>query len=398
MGHILLPVKESEQRITAFQNALQQHHLDGAIVVGTTNMYYLSGTMQSGALYVPAAGPAILMVRRSLERAQIESPMQNIVPFSSYRAFHDILQQFGLPTPATIGVEYSMPMDAFGRMEKYVKGTFKDIQGLLAKCRSRKTAYEIDLLFEAGRRHVENFSRIPSLFRGNMTELELGAAIEYQMLLLGHHGMSNIQTWGNRLHIGYVSAGDSGYYPHMFDGPGGCKGICPAVPELGSQRPINKDEPVLIDLAFGYQGYHVDMTRIFCRGKLPQEALDAQKRCIEVQQWVVEKLKPGNVPSQIYQDIMERLKALNWDEHFMGYGDRAVKFLGHGVGLAVDEYPAIAKGFDEPLEAGMTLAVEPKKVIPGLGVVGIENTWLIMENGDARKMTEMDDEIQVLPT
>ncbi|MBB5021304.1 M24 family metallopeptidase [Desulfurispira natronophila] len=391
------PKAELDQRIHRLQQMMAQHAIDGALVIEPTNMFYFAGTMQSGVLYVPAEGEPVLMVRRSIERARLESTLSCIVPFASYRTFLAILDEHGLASPQAPGLEFSIPMEMYGRIEKYVKGPFKDIQGLVARCRAIKSNYEANLIREAGRRQVDNFARIPSLYRGNMTELELGAAIEQQMLLLGHHGMANIQSWGSRLHIGYVSAGENGYYPHMFDGPGGCKGICPAVPELGSQRPIQKNEPVLIDLAFGYQGYHVDMTRIFCRGQLAREALDAQKRCLEIQQWIVELLKPGATPSQIYASMIDKLQKLNWTEHFMGYGDRAVKFLGHGVGLSVDEFPAIAKGFDEPLEAGMVLAVEPKKVLPGVGVVGIENTWLVRAEGDAVKLTAADDDIRELP-
>jgi Xaa-Pro aminopeptidase len=74
----------------------------------------------------------------------------------------------------------------------------------------------------------------------------------------------------------------------------------------------------------------------------------------------------------------------------MGPPDGQVRFVGHGVGLELDELPVLAPGFDEPLRAGQTLAVEPKFVLPGLGAVGIENTWAVAEGGGVR-LTELDD-------
>jgi Xaa-Pro aminopeptidase len=73
----------------------------------------------------------------------------------------------------------------------------------------------------------------------------------------------------------------------------------------------------------------------------------------------------------------------------MGFGGRRVQFLGHGIGLEVDEMPVIASGFDEPLEEGMTIALEPKKGIEGVGMVGIENTFVVTPGG-GRPITGRD--------
>ncbi len=67
--------------------------------------------------------------------------------------------------------------------------------------------------------------------------------------------------------------------------------------------------------------------------------------------------------------------------NFMGYGNRRVRFLGHGIGLHVDELPVLAKGFDEPLQEGMVFAVEPKAGVEGVGMVGTENTFIVTPEG-----------------
>ena len=79
-------------------------------------------------------------------------------------------------------------------------------------------------------------------------------------------------------------------------------------------------------------------------------------------------------------------------EHFMGYGDDRVRFVGHGVGLELDEYPVLAAGQEMPLQAGMVVALEPKAIFPGRGVMGIENTLVVTDCG-LERFNELDDGI-----
>jgi Xaa-Pro aminopeptidase len=96
-------------------------------------------------------------------------------------------------------------------------------------------------------------------------------------------------------------------------------------------------------------------------------------------------LKPGVTPSNIYNKIMNNVSE-DFLPNFMGYGKRRAKFLGHAIGLQVDELPVLAKGFDEPLQEGMVFAVEPKAGVEGVGMVGIENTFIVT-NGGGRCIT-----------
>ena len=73
------------------------------------------------------------------------------------------------------------------------------------------------------------------------------------------------------------------------------------------------------------------------------------------------------------------------------------KFLAHSIGLVMDEPPVIARGFRAPLQAGMTFACEPKIAIPGVGVVGTENTYEVMPSGAARSLTGQILELQSIP-
>jgi len=181
---------------------------------------------------------------------------------------------------------------------------------------------------------------------------------------------------------GQIGFGESSIYPTSFNGPGGNYGLSPAVPLLGSRkRTLRKGDLVFVDVACCVSGYHSDKTTTYMYGKpLPQHAIDAHRRCVDIQNEIAAMLKPGAVPAEIYNSIMKKLDD-NFLENFMGFGNRKVKFLGHGIGLHVDELPVIAEGFTEPLQEGMVFAVEPKKGIEGIGMVGIENTFIVTPQG-----------------
>ena len=101
---------------------------------------------------------------------------------------------------------------------------------------------------------------------------------------------------------------------------------------------------------------------------------------MEIQKETAGLLKPGNIPSEIYNSVTSKLDA-DFLMGFMGVGNERVKFLGHGVGLQVDEYPVIANKFDEPLIENMTIAVEPKRSIENFGIVGVEDTYIVTKDG-----------------
>ena len=121
------------------------------------------------------------------------------------------------------------------------------------------------------------------------------------------------------------------------------------------------------------------MTYVF-GGTLPDEAIAIHRKCVAIQDQIVPLLVPGAIPSEIYETVTADLGPA-FLENFMGYGDRSVQFLGHGIGLEIAENPVIARGFDKPLAEGMVIALEPKKGIPGIGMVGTENTFLVTPQG-----------------
>ena len=97
-----------------------------------------------------------------------------------------------------------------------------------------------------------------------------------------------------------------------------------------------------------------------------------------------EKAQPGIPCAQLYQTALERAGKEGLHEFFMGHGEGQVKFIGHGIGLEIDDYPVISPHFNAVLEKGMVLALEPKFVFPKKGVVGLEDDYLVTSNGTKR--------------
>ncbi len=226
-----------------------------------------------------------------------------------------------------------------------------------------------------------------------MSETELLARIYTTMLELGHHGVSRFAMPQMELIAGQLGFAENSLYPTDFDGPGGMRGMSPAVPIIGDrQRLLQKGDLVFVDVAFGVDGYHSDKTQIYSYGAQPAaEAVAVHRACRLVLQQIQQQLKPGAIPARIYKDILAGLPR-ELEHHFMGFADAPVRFLGHGVGLQVDEAPVLAGGNTEPLATGMVVAVEPKCGVPGLGLVGVEETFLITDQG-SRCLTGGDRDI-----
>jgi Xaa-Pro aminopeptidase len=197
----------------------------------------------------------------------------------------------------------------------------------------------------------------------------------------GHQGIIRFGMF-NEMLLGQIGFGTSSISPICVDTPGGVSGMHPSVPQMGCrERKLGKGDLVVIDIGCGYHGYQTDKTLSYMFGTpIPDAAIQEHIRCVEIQDTMASMLKPGAIPSEIYRTIMAGIEP-SFLTNFMGFGDRQVKFLGHGIGLWIDETPVIAEGFDEPLEEGMVFALEPKKGIPDVGLVGIENTFVVTPQG-----------------
>ena len=352
-----------------------------AIILSRINSYYLTGTMQDGMLVIPRGDEACLWVRRSYERAVDESSFPKIVPMKSFR---DAARTFVHIPPVVYLETEQVPLALYERLHKHFPfRTVKAVDSLIQDLRSVKSPYELGLAGQAGEihRHVLE-DLVPGVLVKGMSEADLTGEIFSLMMKEGHHGIVRFGIFDSDVVLGLIGFGESSIYPTYLDSPGGTAGHSPAVPLIGSRtRKLKSGDLIFVDIGCGVNGYHTDKTMTYVFGRaLPDEAVAAHQVCVEIQHTIASLLKPGAIPSEIYETIIAGQDP-GFLENFMGFGKKKVQFLGHGIGLEIAENPVIAKGFDKPLEEGMLIAVEPKKGIAGVGMVGIENTFKVTPSG-----------------
>ena len=379
----IVPLCELEERMRRFRALMDSANpeWDTIIILGKLNQYYFTGTMQDGMLIISRRRDPVFFVRRSYERAGNESLFPDIRPMTSFR---DAAKDTG-NLSGTVYLETELvPLALYQRLQKYFP--FREVRPVdveVLNSRAVKSDYELSILRKAGNLHRHVLEDcVPDMLHEGISEAGLGTALYSVMVNEGHHGIARFGMFDTEIVLGQLGFGESSIYPTYFNGPGGSYGICPAVPVLGSRdRLLKRGDLVFIDNAFGIDGYHTDKTMTYMFGApVPDKAIEIHHQCVDIQNEIASLLKPGNTPSWIFATIMDGLSA-DFQENFMGFGERQVNFLGHGVGLQVDEYPVIARGFDEPLQEGMVLAIEPKKGIRGVGMVGTENTFVVTARG-----------------
>jgi len=385
-----LPATEAALRREACQAQLRrlQPEASGLLVFSRVSIYYLTGTFGNAVLWLPIEGKPVLMVRKGLERARLESPLENIFPFRSYGDIEGICAEAGAPLGAVAAAEMgSLPWNLANLLTSRVKNVrFVPGDAAMARAQSVKSPWELAKMRLCGARHAKaTCEMLPERIRPGMNEREISHAVWDVFFELGHSGMLRMSGPGDEIFLGHVSAGDSGNYPSAYNGPLGLRGEHPSVPFMGYAGQVwKKGEPLSVDCGFCLEGYQTDKTQVFWPGAvsaMPDAVRSAQSFCMDVQAWAAGQLKPGSIPSEIYAHCQEWARKQGFSEGFMGLGGNKVPFLGHGIGLVVDAWPVLAKGFDEPLEAGMVLAVEPKQGIPGGGMVGVENTFEVTPAG-----------------
>ena len=377
------PVSEMEKRMGKFKEVMfrSDPEWDMAVIFSNINLFYFTGTMQDGMLIIPRDEDPTFWVRRSYQRAQDESLFPDIRPMNSFRDAARDLDKL----PDTIHLETEVvPMALYQRFHKHFPfNNFKTLDSIIAVVRAVKSEYELSLMRRSGRIHQHVLEEIaPTMLLEGISEADLAAKLFSVLVEEGHHGLTRFGMFDTEIVVGHVGFGESSLYPTYFDGASGNYGLSPAAPVLGSRdRKLRNGDLVFIDVGCGVDGYNTDKTMTYMFGRsLPQHAIEAHQKCVEIQNEIAGMLKPGAVPSRIYSKIMDNLDD-EFLENFMGFGKRKVKFLGHGIGLLIDETPVIAERFDEPLQEGMVFAVEPKKGIGNVGMVGIENTFIVAPNG-----------------
>lgn len=389
-----VPKYEVDGRIDRFRKLLSARGIDMAVIIHSPDLFYFTGVVQQGVMVIDVENDPVFFVRRSFERAVNESPLETIARIES---LDDVVPYMRSRLKGTkkIGLEMDvMPVAFYQRIAPiFGDNECTDISILVRQARSIKSPFEIGLMRKSGAKLVGLLQRARDFIRYGRREIEVTADMIKFSLNEGHEGVIRMRRWNQDLPFGHVLSGENACYETFTDTPLGGKGRHPSTPFGPGDNTLHAGEPIIVDMMWVEEGYITDMTRVYSLGKIEDKELTrAHRVSMGILRKVEESFRPGGNTREILKDSMEIARENGLSESFMGLPGNRVNFLGHGIGLEVDELPLISPGFDIPLEAGMTFAIEPKFILRGKGAVGVENTYLITEEG-FENLTVMEEDI-----
>jgi len=384
MDKFKIPSGEIDRRIKKIRKELQDNEIDGLFIVQRVDLFYFSGTAQTGFLYIPAKGQPVLFIKRYLPRARKESSIKNIFEVKSIKEVPGLIVDFYGKLPGTIGFEFDvLPVRDFNFYKRlFDVDKFVDGSPLIHKVRMIKSAWEIEQIEKTAELSQKTFEYMKSAIRPGLTEMEFAGMYETFARKLGHGAKLRVRDYQTEGYPWHILSGTNGGLLGLLDSPASGEGTSAAFPCGGGNKLLAPDEPIMIDLGSVLNGYHMDETRMFAIESMPERAMDACRAAIEIHNAVLEIAKPGISLDELFQYSVETAKSLGYAEPYLGPSGHEVSFVGHGIGLEIVEFPIIASGKKERLEPGMTFALEPKMVFENEFSAGIESVFLVTEKGN----------------
>ena len=213
-----------------------------------------------------------------------------------------------------------------------------------------------------------------------MTDLEFQVEIERISRLEGCLGQFRISGDSMEIYMGNVICGENADAPSPYDFAMGGAGIHPSLPVGCNGTTITSGMAIMVDVNGNYTGYTTDMSRVFSVGAIDELAIKAHNCSCRICRELSSMGAVGVEAKALYEKAIEIVTEEGLEDLFMGHRQKA-GFIGHGVGIEINELPVIAPRSRDILALGNVIALEPKFVIPGVGAVGIENTYIVTPNG-----------------
>jgi len=385
--------EEVHLRLSKVYKKMERHNIEGALVSCNANLYYLTGRVFRGYIYLHTTHKPVYFVIRPVG---LEG--DNVVYIRKPEQIPDILAGMGIEIPEHPGLEETTSTYAdIMRMRKALnRAETHNLSAAMSEARMVKTPYEVDLMREDGKRQALTYSMISSLYRDGMSDIELQIEIERRLRLNGCLGFYRVSGQLMETNLGTILSGDNADNPTPYDFAVGGGGTDPSLPCGAAGRPIEAGSTVSVDACGNFNGYQTDMTRVWAHSpsELPETVLKAHRTSIQIHQCLQQIAQPGVECSSLYEEALRLVREAGLEEYYMGHTQKA-SFIGHGVGIELNEQPVITPRSRQILQAGMTIAIEPKFVIPGIGPAGIENTYLVTDNG-LQCLTPMQEDIMKL--
>lgn len=373
---------EYEQRINRLQMCMEQKKVDAVALFYPTDIFYFSGVGFCSIMLIPFQGQPVLLVQINASRAQKESWLDDVRPSKGISTFVEMVTEFGLQK-ATLGLELDvLPVNVFQHLQDTLPlARLVDFSPEILAVRMIKSPAEVAIIRQAAKISEQGFLRCAEVLREGITELEVHEEIRRAEHLYGTEESMVLRAWNRVLDFGMVSSGPntyeiSGYWLIAIG-----RGLSLARPYGPSRRRIQKGEFVCVNKGVNYSGYHVDESRTFIIGEPTPE----QQRCYDavrkIQEDAFAAVKPGVPVKKVYAAAKRTAGEEGYEKYFMARAVYDVEYLGHGVGLEIDEPPLVGPRTDLLIQEGMVFAFEPKIIIPGWGGVDIEDTLAVTSDG-----------------
>lgn len=385
---LLLDNAEFQKRIDGVRSVMASatDAPDALLLADNSNIYDLTGRVFAGWIYVPFEGDVVFFVKRPVV---LKGDSTEFV-----RKPEEIASRLARQ-PRRIGLE--LDTRSFSEIRR-LKAIFPEAElcnasAVMREARSRKTAAQIDMIRRSGVAHQRVYSRIPHIFTEGMSDIELQIEIERVSRLEGSLGQFRISGDSMEFFMGNVLVGENADNPSPYDFAMGGAGSDPSLPVGANGTMIRPGTTVMVDMGGDFTGYMTDMTRVFALGEISEVALRAHQCSIDIHAEFRRIARPGVTAREIYEMADNMVHERGLHEYFMGHRQKA-GFIGHGVGIEINELPVIAPRSRDILAEGNVIALEPKFVIPHVGAVGIENTYAVRRDGEPENLTPAPEEIQ----
>ena len=386
--------EELKERAKRLGETLREKGITLAIVGYNPDLFYFTGSIQQGFALITQEGEVVYLVRKDHERALIESPLETIMPFKRFKEIKGTIKQLMGRVPGTIALSFDViPTALFFRFKDLLNHVdFVDGSSLIRSCRMAKSPFEIRNIQEGIGIYDKVIKQMPLLIREGMTEAEAEETLILAMRRYGNQVRVRMRGWNQEGISACICAGRGAAVPTFLDAPMGGVGMTPAVAMGGGIQKIGRDEPIVFDAGPGVNGYVSDQTRTAVLGRLPSRLEKAYRVTVDMVHRFEAEAKPGDACSDWFLKLESMSREVGLEDYFMGYKERRAKYVGHGIGLELNEWPVLGKGLPWRLEPGMVIALEPKMVFPEVGAVGLENDYLVTEMG-VKRLSVTSDEI-----
>jgi len=379
-------INEIKLRRSKLCEKMKEQNIDACLVSAKINLFYLTGKIYDGYFYLTQGGETLLFVKR-----MIEFQNEKVFAIRKPEQIMELILQEGLEIPKRIMLEDDYCSAAEWLRLSKVFPDAEPVSSIVRQVRAVKTDYEVSQLTQSAAKHSILYNKIKEIYKPNMTDLELSAEIEKQARLLGHLGIFRVFGSSMEIFMGSILAGDNAQNLSPYDFALGGAGMHPSIPVGLNGTKLKDGMTVMVDMSGNFTGYITDMSRVFSIGEVPQKAYDLHQINLEILNELSHLGKEGISCGELYEKAISMVENYGVWEYYMGNVQRT-KFVGHGVGLEINETPVLSKGNKTLLQKGMVIAIEPKFVLPGTGAVGNENTYLVCENR-LETLTIFDDNI-----